>query len=63
MAEESNTIIGALTKIANNLRAVQVHVTCEFPPDVKDQLSQIASALQALVALQGGGDSQPEIDV
>ena len=63
MAEESNTIIGSLTKIANNLRTVQVHVTCEFPPEVKDQLAKIATALQALVAWQEGGDSQPEIDV
>ena len=63
MAEESNTIIGALTKIASNLQAVQVHVPCEFPPEVKDQLAQIATALQALVARQGGEDSQPEIDV
>lgn len=54
MAEESHTILGALIQIANKLPGVPVQVTCEFPPEVKELLSQIATQLQQLVATQGG---------
>jgi len=57
MAEENRTILGELTRIADNLREVQVRVTCEFPPEVKELLAQIVAQLHILGERQGGGDS------
>jgi hypothetical protein len=58
MAEESYTILGELKRIADNLHeGVQVRVTYEFPPEVKELLAQIVAQLHILGERQGGGDS------